>query len=127
MAYLPGEDGRVKKRILVRKGFMEDHLDELSAIVRGENTRSLMAPVRGWRRSTPVSEAPSEPPPPQRGAPRKDVDREALAALMASSTPLRAVAKAFGISVNTLYARLADYGIPTRRGTVKTGSKHGGP
>lgn len=126
MAYLADFEGKVKKRILVRKGFWEDHFDELSAIRRGENTRDVMSPVRGWRRP-PRSEAVSEPPAGRGGRKRKNVDREALAALVASNAPLWAVAKAFGFSVNTLYARLEDYGIPTRRGTVKTRSKHGGP
>ncbi len=49
MSYLPDDDGRVKKRVLVRKGFWGDHFDELSAIVRGESRR-LLSPVHGWRR-----------------------------------------------------------------------------
>lgn len=32
----------------LRKGMWDDHLDELSAIVRGENNRKVMSPVRGW-------------------------------------------------------------------------------
>ncbi len=53
MAYLPADDGKVEKRVLLRKGFWDDHFEELSAIVRGES-RKLLSPVSGWRRRKPL-------------------------------------------------------------------------
>lgn len=37
-------------RRLLRKNFWQDHFDELSAIVRGENHRPIDAPVRPWKK-----------------------------------------------------------------------------
>ncbi len=133
MAYLPDETGYVKKRVLLRKGLMGDHLDELSAIVRGENTRDIMAPVRGWRRPI-ISQPVLEPERRGGGRPQKNLDREAMEALWASNAPLWAIAKAFGVSRNTIYVRARAWGLSKRgrrakgrrRGTVKTAPKHGG-
>ncbi len=41
-------DWRARARPSLRKGFWEDHFDELSAIVRGENRKGVMTPVKGW-------------------------------------------------------------------------------
>ena len=38
------------RRALLRKNFWQDHFDELSAIVRGENDRPIDAPVRPWKK-----------------------------------------------------------------------------
>ncbi len=133
MAYLPDFEGKVKKRILVRKGFWGDHFDELSAIVQGRNKRDIMAPVVGraqYHRMDPEAQDPEVPNP---GSPKVrkgrlpiPIDREAMVALWASDAPLWAVAKAFGVSRNTLYIRARAWGLP-HRGTVKTAPKHGGP
>ncbi len=137
MAYLPDETGYVKKRILLRKGFMGDHLDELSAIVRGENKRGVMAPVTGWaKRKAQKPEVPNPGTPKTRkGRTPVPFNREALVALWNSNAPLWAIAKAFGVATNTLYVRAKACGLSKRghvasrrkrRGTVKMGPEHGG-
>ncbi len=147
MAYLPGVDGRIKKRVLMRKGFWGDHLDELSAIVRGENRRGIMHPVTGWasrpKLPEPEPEQPAQKPEvPNPGTPKTrkgrtpvPFDREALVALWNSDAPLWAIAKAFGVVTNTLYVRAKACGLSKRghvasrrkrRGTVKMGPEHGG-
>ncbi len=133
MAYLPDETGYVKKRILLRKDFTGDHLDELSAIVRGENHRSVMAPVTGWatrKAQDPVGPDPGSPKA-RKGRLPVPIDRETLIALWNSDAPMWAIAKAFGVTDNTIYARARAWDLPRRkykrRGSVKMGPKHGGP
>ncbi len=140
MAYLSDPEGKVKKRVLLRKDFSGDHLDELSAIVRGENRRDIMAPVRGWASSRKTQEPEAPPaqdlevpnpgsPKTRKGRPPIPIDREALLALWVSNAPLWAIAKAFNVATNTIYVRAKLWGLEKRghiKGTVKRGPKHGG-
>ncbi len=142
MAYLPGIDGRVKKRILLRKGFMEDHFDELSAIVRGENHRDIMAYVRGWagnRKKAQDLEVPNpgspktpepkpEPPARKRGPVPKEIDEDLFAVLWASDVPAWVLERVLGLTYAALWKRSKDRGFPKRRrgAILKLAHQHGG-
>ncbi len=142
MAYLPDETGYVKKRILIRKGFMEDHLDELSAIVRGENHRDIMAYVRGWASNRQVQDpggpnpgSPEVPEPEPEPAVRrpgpvpKEIDEELFAILWETDAPSWALERIFGLTYVVLWKRAKDRGFPKRRrgAILKLARQHGGP
>ncbi len=140
MAYLPDETGYVKKRILLRKGFMGDHLDELSAIVRGENHRSVMVPVTGWAKrkaqnpvgpdpgSSEISEPEPEPPARRPGPVPKEIDEDLFALLWASDVTTWALERIFGLTYAVLWKRAKDRGFPKRRrgAILKLAHQHGG-
>ncbi len=141
MAYLPDETGHVKKRILLRKGFTGDHLDELSAIVRGENHRSIMAPVTGWaskrKAHDPVGPNPGSPEPPEPepeppvrrpGPVPKEIDEDLFAMLWASDVSTWALERIFGLTYAVLWKRAKDRGFPKRRrgAILKLAHQHGG-
>ncbi len=143
MAYLPDETGYVKKRILLRKGLMGDHLDELSAIVRGENTRDIMAPIRGWastrKAQDPVGPNPGSPKTPELepepeplarkpGPVPKEIDEDLFALLWASDVTTWALERIFGLTYAVLWKRAKDRGFPNRRrgAILKLSHRHGG-
>ena len=131
MAYLADETGVVKKRVLIRKGFWEDHFDELSAIRRGENTRDIMHPVTGWARKRRAQdlEVPNPGTPKSRTG-RKPIplDLDALRVLWDSDAPAWAIARAFGVSTSMLAVRARREGFPPRRkgAIIKVARRHGG-
>ncbi len=142
MAYLPDPDGKVKKRVLLRKDFSGDHLDELSAIVRGENHRDIMAPVRGWANTrkaqdlgvpnpgSPETPEPEPEPPARRPGPvPKEIDEDLFALLWASDVTTWALERIFGLTYAVLWKRSKDRGFPKRRrgAILKLARRHGGP
>ncbi len=142
MAYRPEETGHVKKRILLRKGFTGDHFDEISAIVRGENHRDIMAPVRGWAStrkaqnpgvpnpgSPEIPEPEPEPPARRPGPVPREIDEVLFALLWASDVPKWALERIFGLAYTVLWKRAKDRRFPKRRrgAILKLAHQHGGP
>ena len=55
MAYLPDWEGKVKKRVLLRDGFWEDHAHELTLYARG-SLKDVTRPVGRYPRSKRLRE-----------------------------------------------------------------------